>query len=163
MKKEETKTHWKKLYNPNYLGSWSLAPGVDMILTIKTVTKEAVTGSDGKESECTIVQFNEDVKPLILNKTNAISIQKVMSTPYIEEWIGNRIQLYTTRIKAFGDMVEALRVRAKSPKKVEELTPNHEKWDNAIESLRKGYTTIDAIKKHYSVSDEHTKMMEDVA
>ena len=27
-------THWKKFHNPDYLGSYSLDPGKDMILTI---------------------------------------------------------------------------------------------------------------------------------
>ena len=36
------KTHWKKLTNPNYLGSWDFQPGEIRTLTIKEVREEPV-------------------------------------------------------------------------------------------------------------------------
>ena len=72
------KTHWKKLNNPDYLGAYALTPGQDLIATIKTVGKEIVTGPDGKKEECMVVHFMEsNIKPLILNATNAKTIQKI--------------------------------------------------------------------------------------
>ena len=112
-----SKTHWKKLNNPDYLGAYALEPGQDLIATIKAVRKEMVTGADGKKEECTVVHFEEkDIKPLILNSTNAKTIQKLYKTPYIEEWQGRKIQLYVETVRAFGEMVEALRIRPSIPK-----------------------------------------------
>lgn len=35
-----SKTHWKKLTNPNYLGAYSIDDGKDIVLTIKNVANE---------------------------------------------------------------------------------------------------------------------------
>jgi hypothetical protein len=112
---EAVKTHWKKLQNPDYLGSYSLDPGKDMILTIKSVKVEQVTGPDNRKEDCTVMHFIEDAKPMIVNATNAKTITKIYKTPYIEEWAGKKIQIYSTEVKAFGDVVEALRIRQKIP------------------------------------------------
>ena len=118
----ETKTHWKKLNNPDFLGAYALNPGQDLIATIKAVRKELITGADGKKEECTIVHFAEsDIKPMILNSTNAKTIQKIYKTPYIEEWQGRKIQLYIEKVKAFGELVEALRIRQTVPKQAEPI------------------------------------------
>ena len=74
----ETKTHWKKLNNPDYLGSYAFQPGEEKTLTIKEVKRELVYNPSGSgKEECTVVYFQEDVKPLILNATNAKTITKV--------------------------------------------------------------------------------------
>ena len=108
-------THWKKLTNPNYLGVYSLDDGSDMTLTIKKITNELVTGADGKKEECTICYFEEDVKPMIMNKTNLKQIEKLMKTPMIELWYGKKITVGSERVKAFGEIVDALRVRKTLP------------------------------------------------
>ena len=38
--------------------------------------------------------FAENVKPMIVNSTNAKTIEKLYKTPYIEEWKGRKIQLF---------------------------------------------------------------------
>lgn len=106
-----SQTHWKKLTSPDYIGAYALDPGKDLIVTIKSVGVEKVIGTDGKKEECTVAHFMENVKPMILNTTNAKTIEKLYHTPYIEEWAGRKIQLYVARVKAFGDVVDALRIR----------------------------------------------------
>lgn len=111
-----TQTHFKKLFNPDYLGAYSLDPGKDMILTIKSVTVQTVTGPDNRKEECPVLFFVEPVKPMVLNVTNSKIIQKIYKTPFIEEWVGKKIQIYVDNVKAFGDVVEALRIRNIIPK-----------------------------------------------
>ena len=89
-----SETHWKKLINPDYLGAYSLDPGKDMVLTIRQVKKEMVTGADGKKEECIVCYWQEDQKPMILNVTNCKMITKLLKTPYIEHWAGHRIQIF---------------------------------------------------------------------
>ena len=36
-------------------------------------------------------------------------------TPYIEDWSGKYISIYIAKVKAFGDTVDALRIRSKVP------------------------------------------------
>ena len=113
-----SETHWKKLINPDYLGAYSLDPGKDMVLTIKVVRKELITGADGKKEECIVCYWQEEQKPMILNVTNCKMIAKLLKTPYIERWAGHRIQIGAEVVSAFGEKVEALRVRKQLPEDV---------------------------------------------
>lgn len=104
-------THWKKLTNPNYIGAYDLQPGQEVKITIKSVAKELVKGADGKEESCIVAKLEGTQKPMILNKTNCKIITKVLDTPYIEEWTGKSIIIYPAKVKAFGEMVDSLRVK----------------------------------------------------
>ena len=108
-------THWKKLNNPDYIGAYAFEPGETKTLAIQKVTREIVKGPDGKSEECTIVHWRESEKPLILNVTNAKAIQKVSGTPYIEKWPGVRVIIGVEAVKAFGEVVEAVRVKKTKP------------------------------------------------
>lgn len=114
-------THWKKLTNPDYLGSYAFEEGQDLIVTIKSVENQLVTSPDGKKETEPVMTFMETgVKPLVLNKTNSKQIEKLLKTPYVEQWVGKKIQLYVQHgVKAFGDVVDAVRVRPFLP--VEEV------------------------------------------
>lgn len=114
---EQNLTHWKKLENPDYLGSYALLPGQDLVAQIKSVGQEDVfnPSSGGKES-CTVVHFvDNSIKPMILNVTNCKTISKLYDTPYIEQWAGKYISIYIAKVKAFGEVVDALRIRTKIP------------------------------------------------
>ena len=108
-------THWKKLDNPDYIGAYAFQPGEEKTLTIKNVRREVVVGAEGKKEECTVVHFCENEKPLILNATNGKAIQKIAGSGYIEQWEGVRITLKVESVKAFGDIVDAVRVSRKKP------------------------------------------------
>ena len=108
------KTHWKKLTSPNYTGAWDFQPGEEKTVTIKEVKREIVQNQNGKE-ECTVAYFVEDIKPLILNKTNGGMIAKVWGTPYIEDWAGKKITLKIKKISAFSEIVDAVRVSPERP------------------------------------------------
>ena len=111
------KTHWKKLENPDYLGSYALQPGKDLIVQIKTVGQEEVYNpTSSKKDVCTVAHFTDNsVKPMILNVTNCKTITKLYDTPYIEDWSGKYIAVYIAKVKAFGETAEALRIRTKVP------------------------------------------------
>lgn len=111
-----SKTHWKKLVNPNYLGAYSIEDGKDLILTIKSVAVEEITGEKGLKDQGMVIQFKEDQKPMILNRTNAKSISKLAGSSFIEDWSGTRIQLFATTTRFGGDTVECLRIRPFAPK-----------------------------------------------
>ena len=108
-------THWKKLTNPNYLGSDAFDPGENKVVTIKNVGQDMVKNQTGTEEECIVAHFMEDVKPLVLNKTNCKTIEKLYDTAFIEEWTGKKIILHVKKVNAFGDAVDAVRVKNKLP------------------------------------------------
>jgi DNA-directed RNA polymerase subunit RPC12/RpoP len=114
---DERLTHWKKLTNPDYLGAYALQPGEDLIATIKEVTQADVIGNGGKKELKTVVMFVENIKPMVLNRTNSKTITKLFKTPYIEQWKGKKIQIYIEHnIQAFGEVVDGIRVRPFLPK-----------------------------------------------
>ena len=109
--------HWKRLINPDYLGAYSLDPGKDMILTIKEVKLETITGTGGKQEQCPVCHWQEDQKPMILNVTNMKTIAKMYGSD-TDGWTGKRVQIYATTTKFGGDMVECLRIRKDPPEEV---------------------------------------------
>lgn len=113
----DKKTHWKATMNPDYLGAWALQPGEEPILTIVSVMTEKVVGSDGKREDCTVMRY-KGIGPgkMVLNVTNCKAIEKVAGTPFLEDWGGTRIQVYAENVRAFGDVVPALRIRPFKPK-----------------------------------------------
>lgn len=110
----DVKTHWRKLDNPNYIGAYAFQPGEEKTLTISEIRVEEITGADGKKENCTIVHWVEtNNKPMILNSTNAKMITKLTGSPYIEDWTGRSIVLGVETVSAFGERVEAVRVKKK--------------------------------------------------
>lgn len=106
----EQLTHWKKLTNPNYIGSEILQPNQELKLTIEKIIKENVKTAEGTQ-ECIVAYFKGGTKGMILNKTNMKIITKVLESPYIEQWTGKSIIIYSAKVKAFGDLIDALRVK----------------------------------------------------
>ena len=143
-------THWKVLFNPNYIGAYDFAPDEERTLLITKVVSELVQSPDGDKESCIVAHFKEG-KPMILNKTNCKTISKIYGTPMIEDWAGKRITLVVHKVKAFGEVTDALRVKEQAPE-LPELYPTHEKWNDAINALKAGQVTIEAIKRNYKLS-----------
>ena len=117
-------THWKKLTNPDYLGAYALEPGQEIVATVKTIRTEKVKNTDGSEQECIVAYFTErEIKPMILNVTNCKTIAQLAGSSFVEDWPGTKIQIYATKVKAFGEIVEAMRIRPTPPKEPEPVPP----------------------------------------
>ena len=106
--------HWKKTTNPNYLGEWDFEEGKDIIVQVKDVVSEVIQNAQGKD-EKSVMYFENGVKPLILNVTNMKAIEKATGSPYQDEWVGKKLQLYITMVAAFGETTKAVRVREFAP------------------------------------------------
>jgi hypothetical protein len=145
----ETKTHWKKMRNTNYIGGWDLLDG-DKTVTITKVTKEMVHDGKGGQAECCTVHFNE-CKPMVANSTNLKRITKLTGSAFIEDWTGKQIVLTTEKVKAFGEIHDAVRVSTK-PASKPKLEGNL--IDKAKAALLAGSATIETIKAKYVVSAE---------
>lgn len=109
-----TQTHWKQNFDYRFTGAYELSPGEEKTLTIKSVGKEEVKDESGRGQLCMVAYFVEASKPMILNKTNCKTIEKLYG-PFIEEWVGKRIIIAASKVKAFGETVDALRVKKAVP------------------------------------------------
>ncbi len=146
--------HWKQLQNPAYIGAYSLQPGENRTVEIVKVVKESVKGADGKAEDCTVAYLKNE-KPFILNTTNCRTLEKLYKTPYIQNWVGKSIVIYAAKIKAFGEEMEALRIKPTLP----ELTPDHPKWAEAVKAVQADPKAIEKVTARYSLSNDNLKKL----
>ena len=161
---EAKKTHWKKAFNKDYLGSHDLDEGKDLIATIDHMEVKEVTDTSGGKSNCNVAIFKGKIKPMILNATNCKIVKKFSGSNYIEDWKNIPVQIYSREVKAFGELVEGLRIRENQPNiKKPELTPDHHAWPNAVEYLSKENNTIGAILERYDMTQENIDKLQNEA
>ena len=110
---------FRKFMDKNYLGSWDVPDGEDLVLTIDHVEQNDVKNERGSERKLTLHFAERGYKPMILNTTNAKRIGKVAGSNKVENWENLRIAIYTERVQAFGGMTDALRVREYAPRETE--------------------------------------------
>lgn len=113
------KTHWKKVVSdPNFIGEGDFQEGEEKILTIDHVNaSETVTTAEGKSKKAVVHWREKGNKPMILNVARSKNIEKVAGSGYFEDWPGTTVQLYIEHgIKAFGEVVSAVRVRPYKPR-----------------------------------------------
>lgn len=104
--------------NPNYLGSWDLEeqPNRELTLTIADIKDEGVVGGDGREASCTVCYWTDrSFKPMILNITNKKTIAKLYKTKETEKLKGKAVTIIIEKVKAFGSIHDALRIKPKIP------------------------------------------------
>ncbi|CUI41993.1 hypothetical protein [Achromobacter xylosoxidans] len=146
-----SKTHWKLLINPDYIGAYALEEGQDLTVTIDYVQQESVTGTGGKKEDCTVAHLVGQ-KPMILNVTNSKMIAKLYG-PYIEDWAGKPITLYASTTKLAGETVECLRIRpkvtVKQPPKI-----SADRFSKAIQSIKDGAYTTDKLRANFTLTPE---------
>lgn len=112
--------HWRNEFTSNFFGSHLMpANGGDMVVTIRSCGPENLTTTDGSQKRSLVLHFEGDILPLVLNKTNARQIAKLLKENDYTKWAGHRIQLYVDhKVKAFGEIVDGIRIRPKLPEDV---------------------------------------------
>jgi hypothetical protein len=155
------KTHWKKMTDTNYLGSWDIEEGTKLVLKIKEVKEEMLKPSPQAPEEKCIVAYFENKKPMILNKTNCKAIQKRTGSGYIEDWIGQDITIAVQKIKAFGDMVDALRVESFAPKPKAKSNFKEGGFEKALDAVFNGNMTAEKIASTYNLTAEQSKQLKE--
>ncbi|HZK41422.1 MAG TPA: hypothetical protein VFD14_00480 [Clostridia bacterium] len=116
-----TKTHWREIKQTEYLGGHDLSDGKggfkEIAVTIKRAMKKKVQDIQGDSTDELVLEFADGTKPMIMNVTNSRVLAKLLKTAYIEDWAGKEIVIGTEKVKAFGEVFDALRIRPYLPKK----------------------------------------------
>jgi len=136
-------THWKQNFDYKYTGAYELKPGETKVLTIQRTCQEEATSTTGQKQVCFVAYFAGQSKPMVLNKTNCKTITKLYG-PFVEQWIGKSIEIESKIVSAFGDEVEALRVKKTFPKiafNIEEIKERLSEC-NSIEQLKSVYQSL---------------------
>lgn len=105
-------THILEMFPPTkYIAAFELK-GEDVTLTIERVVAEIIEGADNRKDKRPVIYFSNGTKPFVANKTNVkIIVGKLGYGTDPKKWVGRPITLYPTTVKAFGETVEAIRVR----------------------------------------------------
>lgn len=144
-------THWKKLINPEYFGAYALPNGEDLTVTIEAVRLETITVQGGKKEEHMIAHL-AGYKPLILNRTNSKSINKLYG-PFIEHWAGKPVTLYASTTKMAGDIVECVRIRPtveKAPLQPLSAT----RFVAALQKVKEGTFPAEKLRAGFALTEE---------
>ena len=110
---------FRKYMDKNFLGSWDVTKGSDLILTIDHVEVNDVKNERGTERKLTLHFRERGYKPMILNTTNAKAISKAYDSTRVEDWENKKVSIYTEKVTAFGGTTDALRIRDYPPKQEE--------------------------------------------
>lgn len=153
--------NWRKVYKSDYLGVIDLedllAQGRKLIFTVKEVKQELGAKVAGKKGDFNIAYFKEDIKPLVLNSTNARILRSFAPSGEVETWKDIVIELYIdTNVKAIGGgITEGVRIHKVQPKAEVKQKPvfNSEKFATCFE---KGIT-VEQIKEVYILTEELEK------
>ena len=116
----------KKYFNSDYIGAYSIEPGIEPILTIESLWYGEITLAQGRKEPHVVVRFKEkavkgveEVKPLILNATNRKALKKAYGADTAEVLEGKPIQLYIdprVRDPQDGGFTEGIRIRPYQPR-----------------------------------------------
>lgn len=120
--------------NPNYLGSWDLEdqPNREITLTIEKIVDEEVV-TNGKGEKCTVIYWTDkNFKPMISNITNKKTLCRLYKTRDTEKLAGKSVIIGIDKVKAFGDIHDALRIRKRVPQSVNSVKPKCEKCGGDI-------------------------------
>jgi len=146
--------HWKENFDYRFAGAYELQPGEERPVKIKTVKNEEVQSLDGSKKLCLVAYFEGNNKPMILNKTNCKTIEKLYS-PYIKDWSGKEITVFASKVKAFGETVDALRIRPTVPKK---QTKDISSFETALRNCK----TLDELKTVFTSAGFPQKELENI-
>ena len=103
--------------NPHYLGSWDIEelPNREVTLTIDQIRDEEVV-SNGQKEVCTVIYWTDRAfKPMIANVCNKKTLVKLYKTKDTEKLRGKSVIIGVERVKAFGDVHDAVRIRPRIP------------------------------------------------
>ena len=112
----DARTHYKSMYDKDYLGSWELPKERDITVTIESVKGGELVAIGGKKNKKPIISFVGKEKKFVCNVTNAKAIAGMYGN-FVEEWKGKRIALYVgqTRDPSTGGEIDCIRVRPTAP------------------------------------------------
>ena len=154
---KEVKTHYRNVYKSDHLGSADLEDFIEqkkpLIFTIKEVKQERGVSVAGKKMDANIAYFNEPIKPLVLNATNAKIVRTFASSGFVEDWKNIVVELYIDEnVKMKGETVSGVRIKTVQPKLQKPLFT-----EANFEKAKQKNATIEQIKAVYEITPEVEK------
>ena len=157
-----TKTHYRKVMKSDHLGIADLEDLIEekkpLIFTIREVKQQYGVSVAGKKGDFNIAYFVEQIKPLVLNSTNAKVVKAFANnSPFVEDWKNIRVELFIDEnVKMKGEVVGGVRIKQVQPmpkQKPAFTEANFEKAKAAnatFEQIESGYTLTEEMKLKYT-------------
>lgn len=147
-------TNYRNVYKSDHLGVIDLEEmiegGQPLVFTIKEVKQERGAKVAGNKIDANIAYFEGNLKPLVLNSTNAKTLKTLSKSAYIENWKGLTIELYIdTTVKMKGEQVGGVRIKPILLNK-----PKPVFTEANFEKAKQANATIDVIKQRYDITAE---------
>ena len=155
----ETKTHWKKNFDRNFIGAPDFQPNEEKHVTISGFDENVKVG---QQTGKTCIYFEDGVKPMVLNVTNGKTIQKVVGSRFMEDWIGKRITLFVKEgVEAFREKVDAVRVRPVAPRATLP-TISDDRFQKMLAKIADGSYDKDKAMKQFTFTPDQLEQLETI-
>ena len=143
-----------------YLGAWDLE--VDgkyepKMVTIEKIYQDTFVGEMGKEDKV-FIKLKEYSKPMVCNRSNFKRLETFFESFDPNSYIGKQIVITTEKVKSPQGLVDALRFSTRPLPKKELPMLNEDQLEKAIDAVKSGRTTIDKIKKQYTITEDQLNM-----
>jgi len=150
-------TNFRNVYKSDHLGVIDLEEMIEsktsLIVKIKEVKQERGAKVAGKSIDANIAYF-DNIKPLVLNSTNANVIRRITGSSHIENWAGTTIELFIDySVKMKGEVTGGVRVKSVSVPQVKEVLSS-ERFEKALKAIADGKITRDSLIDGYALTDE---------
>jgi hypothetical protein len=156
----ENKNHYRKVYKSDHLGQADIEDltenGSNLIFTIKHVKQELGVAVAGRKGNHNIAYFNEDIKPMVLNATNAKVVRGFANgSAFVEDWNNIPVQLYIDpNVRMKGETVGGVRINP-NPVTREIIKPeNAKRWELAKAAYKRD-GNLDKVTAKADISDEN--------
>lgn len=170
-----TGTNYRNVYKSDHLGRIDLEEFYERgekteftIVEVKQFEHDPnVKGSGvkvaGKTISANIAYFKEDIKPWVINSGNADILRKLCGgSVLIENWnLPVRVELHvdaTTQLK--GKVVGGIKIRDRVIQITKpSMNPDHKLWGKLKERTKENGSTIEQIRQHYDITQEHYDLL----
>ena len=162
----EKGTNYRNVYKSDHLGAVDLdefiESGKDLIFTIKYVKQEMGAKVAGNKIDANIAYFVENIKPLVLNATNARIISRFAKSTHVEKWNNIPVELYIDHnVKFKGVTVDGVRVKQRQPNIVKKLPSiNDSSFTRLLAALENKTFEYSAAIATFSFNESQTKSLE---
>ena len=161
------KDHYRNTSKSDHLAKEDLI-GLEqpIIYTISHCSQESNRKVAGKNIPlCNVAFFKDkDVKPWVINQTNAKILAGFAGTPSVSSWVNMPVELYVdSSVKMKGAVVGGIKVRTVQPK-IEKDTMNevHHHWQIGVQKVQNEGWTIEMVREHYIISEEDYRKLCDI-
>jgi hypothetical protein len=104
-----SKTHINTIMPKNTLGAWDFPQPREMVIE-RVQQEELFVPGENKKTKKATIWFRGEQKFMVLNATNKSAIVSLYG-PYIEDWRGKVVILYSAKARFGRETVDAIRIK----------------------------------------------------